>query len=41
LLKASSRARLNEVLRRLADECEQRGIRAQSVVIDMDPVSIM
>jgi primosomal protein N' (replication factor Y) len=41
LLKASSRARLNGVLRRLADECEQRGIRAQSVVIDIDPVSIM
>jgi primosomal protein N' (replication factor Y) len=41
LLKASSRARLNEILRRLADECEQRGIRPQSVVIDMDPVSIM
>lgn len=41
LLKASSRARLNEILRRLADECEQGGIRAQSVVIDMDPVSIM
>jgi primosomal protein N' (replication factor Y) len=41
LLKASSRARLNEILRRLADECEQHGIRPQSVVIDMDPVSIM
>jgi primosomal protein N' (replication factor Y) len=41
LLKASSRARLNGVLRRLADECERRGIRAQSVVIDADPVSIM
>ena len=41
LLKSSSRARLNEVLRRLADDCEQRGIPPQSVMIDMDPVSIM
>ena len=41
LIKAKSRARLNEVLRRLADECEERGITPQSVMIDMDPVSIM
>jgi primosomal protein N' (replication factor Y) len=41
LLKASSRARLNDLLRRLADDCEQRGIPPQSVIIDMDPVSIM
>jgi primosomal protein N' (replication factor Y) len=41
LLKANSRARLNEVLRRLADACEQRGISPRAVMIDMDPVSIM
>ena len=41
LLKSGSRARLNEVLRRLADECEQCGIPPQSVMIDMDPVKIM
>jgi primosomal protein N' (replication factor Y) len=41
LLKSGSRARLNDVLRRLADECEQRGIPPQSVMIDMDPVKIM
>jgi primosomal protein N' (replication factor Y) len=41
LLKAPSRAPLNDVLRRLADHCEQRGIRPQTVVIDVDPVSVM
>jgi len=41
LLKSGSRARLNDVLRRLADDCEQRGIPPQSVMIDMDPVKIM
>ena len=41
LLKANSRARLNEVLRRLADQCEQRGISPRAVMIDMDPVSVM
>jgi primosomal protein N' (replication factor Y) len=41
LLKASSRARLNQVLHQLADECQQRGIPPQSVMIDVDPVSIM
>jgi primosomal protein N' (replication factor Y) len=41
LLKANSRARLNEVLRRLADQCEQRGIPSRAVMIDMDPVSVM
>jgi primosomal protein N' (replication factor Y) len=41
LLKATSRARLNEVLRRLADECERRGIPPQALMIDMDPVSVM
>jgi primosomal protein N' (replication factor Y) len=41
LVKSNSRARLNDVLRRLADDCQQRGIPPQSVMIDMDPVSIM
>jgi len=41
LLKASSRAKLNMVLRRLADECDQWGGRARAVMIDMDPVSLM
>ncbi|MCL5005025.1 MAG: primosomal protein N' [Acidobacteria bacterium] len=41
LLKAASRARLNAVLRRLADECGQIGIPAHSLMIDMDPVSLM
>jgi primosomal protein N' (replication factor Y) len=41
LIKAQSRARLNEALRRLADECEQRGIAPQMVRIDMDPVNIL
>jgi len=41
LLKAASRARLNAVLRRLADECEQLGVPAHSLMIDMDPMSLM
>ena len=41
LLKASSRARLHEILRRLADDCDRRGIPPRSVVIDVDPVSVM
>jgi len=41
LLKAASRARLNELLRQLLDEFEQRRIAPRSYVIDVDPVSIM
>ena len=41
LLKAASRASLNDILRRLADHCEDKGIPPQSVMIDMDPVSVM
>ena len=41
LVKAASRARLNDVLHRLVRHCEQQGIPRQSVVIDVDPVSIM
>jgi primosomal protein N' (replication factor Y) (superfamily II helicase) len=40
-LKASSRAKLNMILRRLAEECEQRGVPQHSLTIDMDPVSLM
>jgi len=41
LFKATSRARLNEVLRQLVDECDRRGISLRSVMIDVDPVSVM
>jgi primosomal protein N' (replication factor Y) len=41
LIKAASRARLNEALRRLEDECDRRGVPPRAVMIDMDPVSIM
>jgi primosomal protein N' (replication factor Y) len=41
LLKASSRSQLNATLRRLADHCEHEGISSRSVMIDVDPVSIM
>jgi primosomal protein N' (replication factor Y) len=40
LIKAASRASLNEVLRRLETECERRGVPPRSVMMDMDPVSI-
>ncbi len=41
LLKSSSRSRLHEVLRQLVDYCEQQGIPPRSVMIDMDPMSVM
>ena len=41
LLKAKSRAQLNTVLRRLVDHCERERISRRSVMIDVDPVSIM
>ena len=41
LLKAKSRAQLNAVLRRLVDHCEHERIPRRSVMIDVDPVSIM
>jgi primosomal protein N' (replication factor Y) (superfamily II helicase) len=41
LLKAGSRAKVNAILRRLAEECEQWGIPSHSLMIDMDPVSLM
>lgn len=41
LVKAGSRATLNEVLHRLVDYCEQRGIAPRDMMIDMDPVNLM
>ena len=41
LLKAASRAKLNAILRRLAGESEERGFPLHSLLIDMDPVSLM
>jgi primosomal protein N' (replication factor Y) len=41
LIKCTSRARLNNILRRLADHLEQQGIPPRCVMIDMDPVNIM
>lgn len=41
LMKAASRARLNEVLRRLVDHCDRQGVSPRSVLIDVDPVSLM
>jgi primosomal protein N' (replication factor Y) (superfamily II helicase) len=41
LLKASSRAKLNTILRRLADECENWGVPSHALTIDMDPQSLM
>jgi len=41
LLKSPSRARLNAILHQLVDHCEQQGVFPRSVMIDMDPVSVM
>ncbi len=41
LLKSNSRAKLNAILRGLVDECSRQGIPPQSVMIDVDPVSVM
>jgi primosomal protein N' (replication factor Y) (superfamily II helicase) len=41
LLKSNSRARLNAVLRDLVAACNLEGIPPQSLMIDMDPVSVM
>ncbi len=41
LMKCTSRARLNSILRRLADFSEQQGFPQRSLVIDMDPLSVM
>ena len=41
LVKSQSRARLNRVLRGLLDHCDRLGIKPRSVMIDVDPVSVM
>ena len=41
LMKAASRAKLNAILRRLAEECENWGVPSHALTIDMDPVSLM
>ena len=41
LLKAASRAKLNAILRRLAEQSDQWGGPPHSLMIDMDPVSLM
>ncbi len=41
LLKANSRSRLNTLLHRLADHCDRKGIPPRSVMIDVDPISVM
>lgn len=41
LLKASSRAKLNALLRCLAEECDERGVPSHALTIDMDPASLM
>jgi primosomal protein N' (replication factor Y) (superfamily II helicase) len=41
LVKAATRAKLNEVLHRLVDYCEQRGVAPRDMMIDMDPVNLM
>ena len=41
LIKCTSRARLNSILRQLADHCEQQGVPPRAVMIDMDPTNIM
>jgi primosomal protein N' (replication factor Y) len=41
LLKASSRAKLNALLRRLAEESEDWGVPSHALTIDMDPVNLM
>ena len=41
LLKSRSRARLNALLRQLLEECDRLGVAPGSVMIDVDPVSIL
>jgi primosomal protein N' (replication factor Y) len=41
LLKSTSRAALHNLLRQLVDHCERQGISPRSVMIDVDPVSVM
>ncbi len=41
LVKADSRERLKTALNRALDECEQQGIPPRSLIVDMDPLSLM
>lgn len=41
LMKCTSRARLSNILQRLADYTDQQGIPQRSLMIDMDPANIM
>ncbi|HET7214045.1 MAG TPA: primosomal protein N' [Terriglobia bacterium] len=41
LLKSSSRAKLNALLRRLAEDSEGWGVPSHALTIDMDPVNLM
>jgi primosomal protein N' (replication factor Y) (superfamily II helicase) len=41
LLRSHSRGKLNAVLHGLVDECARQGIPPESVMIDMDPASVM
>ena len=41
LLKSRRRRRLTAVLRRLADQVEEKGRQGGHVIIDVDPVSLM
>jgi primosomal protein N' (replication factor Y) len=41
LVKSNSRAKLNGVLRRLVDHCEQAGVTPRAMMVDVDPVNLM
>lgn len=41
LVKSNSRAKLNEVLKRLVDHCEQAGVTPRAMMVDVDPVNLM
>ncbi|HEV2494483.1 MAG TPA: primosomal protein N' [Terriglobia bacterium] len=41
LLRSRSRGKLNSVLQELVGECERLGVPPRSVMIDMDPASVM
>jgi len=41
VIRATSRARLNAVLRGLVVDCDRRGISPRSMMIDVDPVNLM
>jgi primosomal protein N' (replication factor Y) len=41
LMKCTSRARLSNILQRMADYTDQQGVPQRSLMIDMDPANIM